>query len=58
MKREPEAGKPAGVKRPSGQKKPYVKPACVSEEIFETTALACGKQPGRGGACIGAPRLS
>jgi hypothetical protein len=39
-------------------KKPYVKPACVSEEIFETTALACGKQPGRGGACIGAPRLS
>lgn len=40
------------------KKKPYVKPACVSEQIFETTALACGKTPGRGGACVGAPRLS
>ena len=39
-------------------KKPYRKPACVSEQIFETTALACGKQPGRGGACIGAPKAS
>jgi len=55
MKPEPEAIKPEQTKRP---KKPYTKPACISEEIFETTALACGKAPGRGGACIGAPRLS
>ena len=24
-------------------RKPYVKPAFVREEVFETTALACGK---------------
>lgn len=48
------------IKEPEGKKskKPYSKPACVSEQIFETTALACGKQPGRGGACIGAPKAS
>jgi hypothetical protein len=40
------------------RKKRYVKPACVSEQIFETTALACGKRPGRGGACTAVPRLS
>jgi hypothetical protein len=40
------------------QKKPYSKPACVSEKIFETTALACGKRPGQGGTCIGAPKNS
>ena len=55
MKPEPKATK---EETPKGIRKPYVKPACVSEQIFETTALACGKQPGRGGACIGAPRLS
>ena len=53
----PEPLPPKPEKEKDGRK-PYVKPACVSEEIFETTALACGKQPGRGGACIGAPRLS
>jgi len=39
-------------------KKPYVKPACVSEPIYETLALACGKMPGMGGFCNGAPRRS
>jgi hypothetical protein len=38
-----------------GSRKPYEKPACLSEKIFETTALACGKTPGEGGLCIGAP---
>lgn len=55
MKQEPEFVRQEKEK-PS--KKPYAKPACVSEQIFETTALACGKQPGRGGACSAAPRLS
>jgi hypothetical protein len=40
------------------RRKPYVKPAILSEEIFETTALACGKRPGGGGFCSGAPRAS
>jgi hypothetical protein len=40
------------------RKKPYSKPACVSEEIFETTALACAKRPGQGGTCNAAPRSS
>ena len=41
-----------------GRKKPYSRPACVSEEIFETTALACAKRPGQGGTCNAAPRSS
>jgi hypothetical protein len=44
--------------RETPRRKPYVKPACLSEEIFETTALACGKRPGGGGFCSGAPRAS
>lgn len=55
MKPDPASSKTNKGKPP---RKPYVKPACVSEEIFETTALACGKRPGRGGGCRGAPRLS
>ena len=39
-------------------KKPYVKPRCVSEPIYETLALACGKLPGQGASCHGAPRRS
>jgi len=42
---------------PTG-KKPYVKPSCISEPIYETLALACGKRPGQGGSCHGAPRKS
>jgi hypothetical protein len=29
-------------------KKPYVKPAFRSEQVFETTALACGKTNSEG----------
>jgi hypothetical protein len=42
----------------SGGKKPYSKPSVVSEPIYETLALACGKLPGQGGVCNGAPRRS
>jgi len=37
------------------QKKAYVKPRCVSEPIYETLALACGKLQGQGGNCNGTP---
>jgi len=39
-------------------KKPYAKPSVLSEPIYETLALACGKLPGQGGICNGAPRRS
>lgn len=39
-------------------KKPYAKPSVQSEPIYETLALACGKLPGQGGVCNGAPRRS
>jgi hypothetical protein len=39
-------------------KKPYARPSVVSEPIYEKLALACGKNPGHGGVCIGAPRRS
>ena len=39
-------------------KKPYAKPDVQSEPIYETLALACGKLPGQGGVCNGAPRRS
>jgi hypothetical protein len=39
-------------------KKPYIKPRIVSEPIYETLALACGKLPGQGGVCNAAPRRS
>lgn len=37
------------------RKKAYVKPRCVSEPIYETLALACGKLPGQSGPCNAAP---
>ncbi|HUN89169.1 MAG TPA: hypothetical protein VMU28_10285 [Terriglobales bacterium] len=37
--RDPNPGKPVE----KGPKKPYVKPAYESSQIFETLALACGK---------------
>jgi hypothetical protein len=44
--------------RANGGKKPYARPECASEPIYETLALACGKHPGQGGSCQGAPRRS
>ena len=48
---ELKGGKAAG-------KKAYVKPSCVSEPIYETLALACGKVPGQQGICHAVPRRS
>lgn len=41
-----------------GNRKPYQKPSLTSEPIYETLALACGKLPGQGASCNGAPRRS
>lgn len=49
--------KPVGANAEKA-KKPYAKPRCISEPIYETLALACGKLPGQGAACHGAPRRS
>lgn len=32
-------------------KRKYEPPEIRSQEVFETTALACAKRPGQGGAC-------
>jgi len=39
-------------------KRPYEAPAIASEQIFETTALACGKKPAQGGKCSARPKAS
>lgn len=39
-------------------KKPYVKPRCLSEPIYETLALACGKIGGQSALCNAVPRRS
>lgn len=39
-------------------KRKYERPEILSEEIFETTALACGKIAGQGGRCNARPRAS
>jgi hypothetical protein len=40
---------------PAPAKKPYVKPEIISEPIYETMAMACGKVPGQAGPCNAAP---
>ena len=39
-------------------KRPYEPPAITSEQIFETTALACGKKQAQGGKCAARPKAS
>jgi hypothetical protein len=34
-----------------GGKRKYEPPEILSQQVFETTALACAKTPGGGGAC-------
>lgn len=46
------------TQRTERSRKPYTKPRCTSETIYETLALACGKLPGQGGNCHAAPRRS
>lgn len=48
--REPRAGQ-------SGKRK-YEPPEIVSQKVFETTALACGKRFGGGGKCGTKPSAS
>ena len=45
-------------RRGQGGKRPYEAPAIASEQIFETTALACGKKPAQGGKCAARPKAS
>jgi hypothetical protein len=39
-------------------KRAYEAPAIASEQIFETTALACGKKAGQGSKCNARPKAS
>jgi hypothetical protein len=49
----------AGSEQRSEQgKRPYEAPAIASEQIFETTALACGKRMGQGAKCNVRPKNS
>lgn len=41
----------------SGKRK-YEPPDILSQEVFETTALACGKISGQGGKCNTKPKSS
>ncbi len=36
---------------PAAPKAPYETPTIISEEVFETLALACGKTQSDGGEC-------
>lgn len=56
MERSKKTAERSGEKK--SRRKPYVKPQCISEPIYETLALACGKLPGQGASCHGAPRRS
>jgi hypothetical protein len=48
-----------GERRGEGDgRKPYEPPQIVSEDIFETTALACGKKPMQGGNCAARAKAS
>ena len=38
---------------PTGAREPYEPPAVISEEVFETLAVACGKTGGFGCAANG-----
>ena len=40
------------------KKRPYEPPAVTSEQIFETTALACGKKTAQGGKRNTRPQAS
>ncbi len=49
MEKHSERGGEAGAGQ-SGKRK-YEPPEILSQEVFETTALACLKKSGQGGAC-------
>ena len=49
--------KPESSAGQSGKRK-YEPPEILSQEVFETTALACGKVPPKGGRCGAKPSAS
>lgn len=44
------------ARRGDSGKQTYEPPDIVSQQVFETTALACGKLPGGAGACMANPK--
>ena len=40
------------------RKRKYEPPQIVSQQVFETTALACGKLPSQGGPCTANKKTS
>jgi len=47
-----------GEAREQRVRRTYEPPMVLSEEIFETTALACGKIPGQSAKCNAKPKIS
>lgn len=47
-----------GEAREQRVRRTYEPPMVLSEVIFETTALACGKIPGQSGKCNAKPKIS
>ena len=57
MEKHSERDREAGAGQ-SGKRK-YEPPEILSQEVFETTALACGKKSGgQGAACMSSPKVS
>lgn len=46
------------ARRDGPAKRPYEAPRIVSEKIFETTALKCGKRSGGSGQCTTKAKVS
>jgi len=42
---------PRASRQVEKRKRKYEPPEILSQQVFETTALACGKLPAQGGAC-------
>lgn len=47
-----------GAPRDQRVRQKYEPPMVLSEGIFETTALACGKIPGQSAKCNSKPKIS
>ena len=56
MEKQSERDRKSGAGQ-SGKRK-YEPPEIRSQEVFETTALACGKVPPKTGKCSSKPRAS
>ena len=56
MTQQPEQHREAGGRHQDKRK--YDPPRIVSQQVFETTALACGKIPSQGGPCAANKKTS